>query len=249
MESTRQNTGIAASVGAAGAAGAAMLAGFTYVSIGQEQLSEYCLRSDIEYVDGLKADCYSREQLLAFGDRPVLGRNGEAIAMSLAHPSDDTEGLSVARNCAAYTGMADKGYYAMSSREMRRERYFERACGTLKALANARKPKVSYFDNETLTKSDVVRFADGRPFVFSESAITEPVDTEIEKSEDGAWQLKSDGHTAILQEIIHADFNRDNNGDILVNVVLSVDDGTAQSGRIGFLEKTSPDAAPVFTPA
>jgi len=244
MTSSRQNTGLTAAIGIAGAAGAAIVAGATYIS-GDTDV-EICLKTDVAFIEGMSKGCYAKPELLALGDNAVLDSNGKEVTLSLSHPTDDLQGLAIARTCAKYDGLVGGKYYPLSSREIRRELYFKRACGALRLMTDANVPEETFFNGGAASQFDMDSLAKGPPFRMVESAIEDGLPSVLEKTKEGWWTLQTEGQVATLQEIAHADFNRDGFGDILTFVSIDVTDGSAQIGRLGLLQKASENSAVIF---
>ena len=247
MSNLRQHTGRAASIGAVGTASAALLAGGAYLYAGKEADIEVCLKTDVSFVEGLEAGCYSKKELSAFGEKSVLDAKGAPVAISLAHPTDDVQGLSIARNCGDYDQLLEKEFFPMSSREIRREQYFKRACGVLRALLSAREVEENYFAKQAMSQADMTSLAEGPPFRIAEALEANSIALALEKGEDGTWRMETEGQFAKFQEFAFADFNQDGIGDILAYVSINVREGTAQTGHLGLIEKTAADAEITFT--
>lgn len=247
MSKLGQNTGRAASIGAIGTAGAAFLAGATYLYAGKEADIEVCLKADVPFVEGMTAGCYSKKELSAFSNKPVFNAKGAPLVISLAHPTDDLQGLSIARSCSEYDRLRASEYFPMSSREIRREQYFKRACGTLRLLLDSREAKENFFAGSAMSQAEMTSLAEGPPFRMAEALEIEDVSAALTKTEDGKWRMETEGQFATFQEIAFADFNRDGIGDFLVFVSINVRAATAQTGRIGLIEKAAPDAEITFT--
>ncbi len=232
---------------------------------------EICLQTDAPFFEGAKAGCFGKDALSKWGEAHVLDNRGRAVTLNLAHPTDFLAELEVVRNCSAYQKLTKEGWYAASTREMRREAYFNRACGTLGYLQKAGKPEKGYFKENGLSFEDTKSLMEVPPFrivedpvksVSAESAevtknlkpfkdidpdkklklLESEVSEAIVKSEVGVWSLEASGQKARVQELAYADFNADGVGDILVFIQISAVEATASIGQVGYLEKKSEDS-------
>lgn len=205
-----------------------------------------CLKTDIPLIEGADKRCFTRSEIAALADRRVLDSQGAPAEVELSHPRDVARAPETAATCRRYESLAGEGWYALSSRDMRREAYFRRACGALAFLERARKPDVTYFEDGALSEADVDSLAGTSPFRIGPAVEPGARETTIEKDPDGTWRLISDGQIALLQEIAHADFDGDGRGDMLVFVAMRVEGATAAASMAGLLEKASAAGPVVF---
>ena len=239
-----------AGLGTAGAAGAAVL---TTISLKHTEADhepaallkqpglEICLRTKIPFFEKAGVGCFRKSDLAKLRDAPVLNDAGAPVTMNMSHPTDFNRDMKVARNCADYRKMSKDEWYAASSREMRRERYFERACGVLTYLMAAEEATVSHFKDGRIKENDILSFSSGPPVKITSGSESEGGEVTVDQIGDGVWRLSAIGQQARVREIAHADFNGDGVGDMLVFVAINVVDGTASAGSVGYLEKTEPD--------
>ena len=223
---------------------------------------EVCLKTDIAMIDGLAPGCYPRAALAAFRDRPVFDARGLAAALSLAHPTDAMAPLAIVRTCAEYREKSADGWFAFSSRAMRREAFFRRACGVLDMLAWSRDPDASYFEEGAAALADIEALAASGAFGLAEGSPKAPPGSttstddaapaiSVRADAPGVWALSwAEDRAAVVQEIAHADFNADGAGDILVFIALGARGATglAAASRLGFLEKVDAEGPARFTP-
>ncbi len=210
---------------------------------------EICLRLDL----GLGADarCVAREDLPSLLDRALNDASGGPAEMTLASPTDNSA-APVVRNCRNYLALRQKGYFAATSMDMRREAFFNRACGAIKALAKASTPSSSNFPNNRLSKEDAKTLARSGQFRFgpddsAPQAAAQSLDLGVDQPGEGIWRYSTGTEEVTLQEIAFADFNGDRIGDILVFVNVAASGGTASAGILGYVEKTSAAAPPSFS--
>ena len=237
---------------------------------------EVCLRTGLKFFGDAKAACMSKAALRKWRVAPVLDNRGRAVSLQLAHPTDYARPLEAVSNCQTYRTLTKEGWYAASTREMRREAFFERACGALDYLLKARPMKMSYFAEGALSAGDAEAVAAGKPFGFvggppSPSPSEGDVQAETNdapkgdaqdltvaeesgsavrlagKAAAGVWRLSRGEQSAQIQEIAHADFNDDGFGDVLVYVTLGVSGASARTGLVGLVEKTAADAPARFS--
>ena len=198
---------------------------------------EICLLVDAPMIEGAAKGCYSPSGTAEMADAAVLDDDAEPVRLSLAHPTDDARALAVAENCRRYRELTSEGWYALSGREMRREAYFERACGMLSLIERARSADVTYFKNNGMSEEDARSLAQNGGFAIgprSEGNSSTPV---VEQAGEHRWSIDTGGSVAVLQELAHADFNGDSRGDILTFVTIRAKEGTAHASRLGVLDK------------
>ncbi|MEL7485645.1 MAG: hypothetical protein AAGJ87_00350 [Pseudomonadota bacterium] len=242
---------IFAGIGAAGAAGAAVVTGLTMrhadedpgaLTLIADPETEICLRTDLKFFAGAKRGCVDKAEIGRWRTAPVLDDRGAPVELNMSHPTDFQRDFEAVKSCGQYRRREGDGWYAGSTREMRREAFFERACGVISFLLDARAPSETFFQDGALTIADVRSLGEGPPFRIAPSADAVDAVMDAAAAEDGVWGLSSGEQYARIQEIAHADFNGDGAGDILTFVTVGVEGATASAGTVGFLEKTSADA-------
>jgi len=194
-----------------------------------------CLKTKIAFAAGADKGCYSRDEIAALMNAPLLDDAGAPATVDLSHPTDYDRPQATAATCADWRRLTGEGWYALSTREMRREAWFVRAGGTLALLEGARRPDLSHFAGGDASKTDIESLAEAAPFAIGETSAAAPM--SVAKSGDAEWRLSGDGQYAVIQEIAHADFNADGLGDVLVFVSIGAEGGTATVSDTGFLEK------------
>ena len=251
-----------ATISMAGAAGAALVTGvviqspnFTGSDVPAIELweasdpdTEVCLRSNLQFFENARRGCSKKGDIAGWSGAPVLDNRGAAVLLSLSHPTDFTRDDQIIRTCAGFTRFNEAGWYAASTSEMRREAYFQRACGALTYLLAAQKPENSYFERGKASAEDIQSFSKGPPFRIAPRAAL-PAESDpatVSEGEDGIWKVAAGDQQAQVQEIAHADFNDDGLGDILAYVALGVRGASARAGQIGLLEKKSETGAVRF---
>ncbi|MGE0408103.1 MAG: hypothetical protein AB7P23_02440 [Amphiplicatus sp.] len=205
-----------------------------------------CLKADIPFVEGATKRCYTPAEAAALADRPVLDEQNQHVRISLSHPTDLERGLETAGTCAEYRTLKNAGWYALSTREMRREAVFERACGVIAMLEQAQPAEVSYFENDALSKADLRSLSDHARFGFGPEDDRPGGGVEISTLGDGVWLIAEGDQRARIEEIAHADFTTDGRADMLVFVTVSVKDGTATASRVGLLDKPAATGPVMF---
>lgn len=198
-----------------------------------------CFARDLPLIKGADKDCYKPAEIASLAQKPVLDATGAEATVSLS--SDNTGGMQIAHNCAQFRTMEAAGWYALSTKDMRHEAVFQRACGVLAMLEKAQPAKTNFFKTG-LTEADMKSLAEGAPFRFGPE-FEMPSPAAVAKAGQ-SWKLSSAEETATIEEIAHADFNGDGRGDIVVFVTLGPVGGTATASEVGILEKPS-EAGPV----
>lgn len=206
--------------------------------------SEICLKGDLDLFEGVSAKCFSRDELLALRDRLVVDIEGRPVAVSMSHPTDMSVPAADCRTCRDYSEMSFDGWYALSSREMRREAYFVRACGILAALANAQPASSTYFSNGSPEAEEVALFAG--TMKLGEAGPSE--DIHVEKAPGAIWHISSGDMNWRIHEIANADFDNDGVEEIMIFTAGAPEGGTAAFYNAGLLEKDAAGAALAFTP-
>lgn len=202
-----------------------------------------CLGTDVGAPDG--ARCYSPQEIAAFAESPVFDDGGEAVNLRLSLPGDEAHGLEAVRTCEEYEARLREGWRALSSREMRREAFFTRACGVRALLMKAQPAQTSYFASGECSEADIRSLVAGAPFRIGKEA-GEDAPADVVRAGAGEWRISAGGQTMLLQEIAHADFNADQRGDMLVYIQIAAEGATAQTGTVGFLDKEAADGPVVF---
>ncbi len=203
--------------------------------------TKICLHADIGIAEANRSGCYTRREFSAMASSPVRDAEGQPVKVSLAHPTDYERDASVATTCAEYRGLTEAGWYTLASSEMKREAYFQRACGVLSMLERARTPDLSYFADGHMHDSDAQSLATAAPFGVGAEEGIPAAPARVAAGGEGAWTLEGGDQKARMQEIAHADFNADGLGDMLVFVALSVEGGTATASEVGLIVKRAAD--------
>lgn len=217
--------------------GAAPLRASTSPARAEDSDPMICLRADIGVAEARNGGCYARRDFAAMASSPVRDTEGTPVKVSLAHPTDYERDASVAATCAEYRGLTEAGWYALATSEMKREAFFQRACGVLSMLERARAPDLSHFVNGRMGDADARSLALAAPFGFGGDENAPAVPATMAPRGEGAWGLEGGDQKAVVQEIAHADFNADGLGDMLVFVSLSVEGGTATAAEVGLVVK------------
>ena len=244
---------IAAGVGAAAAAGAAIFGAVTLTRsvkepTPQEEAEAFtvCLKADIAFVKDASKKCYAPAEAAALAEHPVLDDAGAPAIVALSSPNEGSRDVEEVGTCAQYRAFTRDGWYAASSAEMRREAFFQRACGVLDMVEQARAPQVSYFKDGELADADMSSLAETFEFRIGPAPAPPAPPTSVSAVSMGVWLFESGDQTARLQEIAHADFDGDGRGDMLVFVTVTVKDATATASLVGRLDKPSEDGPVLF---
>ena len=202
-----------------------------------------CVASHVVLVEGMTRDCLTSAEFDALRDRAVIGGDGAPVEVNLAAPAGDK---AVIRTCADYDASVARGWYALTSADMRREEYFKRACGALSMLVKAAPAATSHFTGGAADISDIRSMANAEATGIGEVEPSAPID--IAEIEDGIWKIVIGQGETMVYEIAHADFTGDGVGEILAYVSTGVADGTARAGSIGMLEKSAAGGPCTFQP-
>ncbi len=203
-----------------------------------------CVESNLALVEGMRAACYGRAQYEAMRDRAVIGGDGAPVRLSLAHPTDAAVPAAMASTCAEYDSLVAEGWGALSGADMRREAFFQRACGALTLLVSASPARDSHFAGGKAAPEDVRSMAQGDAIAFGEAAPAAAID--VVNAGKGVWKLSIGQGETIIYEIAHANFTGDGLGEILAYLSVGAAGGTARAGSIGLIEKPAANGPCVF---
>lgn len=202
-----------------------------------------CIESNVRLVEGMSPGCRSLAQIEALRDRAVIDGDGGAISVNLAAPDAGGDDAT-ARTCSEFDALTEKGWYALSGADMRREEYFNRACGALSYLAAAAPAQSTHFAGGKASAEDIRSMAMEEATGFGEAEPSTAVN--VNEIEDRVWKVEIGQGETMVYEIAHADFTGDGLGEILAYVSVGGAGGTARTGTIGLLEKSSDGGACVF---
>lgn len=239
--------------GALGAAGLAAVVGLAVLNRDGEAPDaaidgadvQICLKSDMTFFEGADARCYARSELLELRDRPVIDQDGQKVVVAMSDSDDAAAAPAQYSTCRDYDAARRADRYARTTREMRREAYFIRACGALELLLRARPAETSHF-------------ADGSPSAAEMTALSEdgllrlgpdpaPVPADIEKTGPAEWRIDYADQRVMLQEIANADFDGDGVEEILAFLLAAPQNGTASVSAVALIEKDSADGPATLT--
>ncbi|PQA89452.1 hypothetical protein [Hyphococcus luteus] len=206
---------------------------------------ELCLKGDFAFFADIPAGCYSYEQIRNMANAPLVDRRGAKVTVNMTHPTDMSAAPVEVGNCRDYRKARFGGWYAPTSRDMRREAYFIRACGTLAMLSEAQEAKHAYFDNGSPRSGEIADLA--AKMTFGEMSPT-PGDVRVKKEQGHVWRISAGDISIAIHEIANADFDNDGVEEILAFMAGAPQGGTAAFYEAGLLEKDAPEAALAFTP-
>lgn len=208
------------------------------VAVVAENGAPICLKSDIALWKGVEQECLSPSQVSALWDRQVMMR-GEPAAVELTHPSDPAVEPAECRTCRQYKAKRWSGWFAMTSRDMRREAAFIYACGTLSLLEQAAPANESYFENGSPGAGDMNALAPVLLLRLTDTNAYKPVDIDVARISDSEWRLSASDYAGIAREVANADFTGDGVEDVLVFLYGAPVDGTAALSSVAILQKPS----------
>ncbi len=240
---------------AAGAAGAALVIGVPTLhdnipnfvrEAGEITAYTICLKNDLPLFEGESKGCYGPADIARLKDLPVLDNSGAPVSYKLAHPTDHSDDLRTCTTCREYNEWSWDGWYAPTSREMRREAYFRRACGVIDVIASTREPEVSYFGDDGLNATELAAISPAGLLAFSSGVNPLASQYDVSSAGLGVWTLTQDGQIVVLSEIAYADFDGDRIEDILVFISAGPDDSALRVVDFGLLRRLGEDDSITF---
>jgi hypothetical protein len=236
-----------------GAAGAAATAIFTQPfrdadetqSNGDRGAYEVCLKTQMPLFEKASAKCYGHEALLALMDERILDLQGNPVTATMTHPSDMSVPSRNLNTCRDYRELSFDGWYAATTREMRREGYFVRACGALSAMFDAQAAGREYFTNGS-PESEEVASLKGVLRIGETAADIDAV--VVEQPGAFQWRIAADSQFVEIQELANADFDNDGIGEILVFLAGGTNGGSALFYDVGLIQKDAAEAPLEFSP-
>lgn len=241
---------IAMGAGAVGAAGIAVITppilnnNSTEEAIKESDQYSLCLKADLQLFKGADARCYNRKEIYSLLDKPLVNRDGASVSVRLTHPSDASIAPNDATTCRQYREYMFDGWFAMTSRDMRREGYFKRACGVLTALFEAQKASTQFFANGSPTDEEIAGLA---PTMRMGEASNLAESISVSRSDGYRWEINIGEQTVFLTELANADFDNDGIEEILGYSAGVMAGGSARFYHVGLIEKDNADAPLRFT--
>ncbi|MEM9495037.1 MAG: hypothetical protein AAGA09_03460 [Pseudomonadota bacterium] len=203
---------------------------------------EICLTADAPFFKDETAGCYDRDDVDRLRDLKLLSPSGAQITMMMAHPTDYDLEPAPCATCREYAASLAEGWYAPTTRDIRREAFFQRACGFIDMLATAEAPREPFFGGRDLSADDVeiiaraVAFGDPRDGQATSSAEKDQEEAEAVQADDGRWTMNArDERVLVVSELARADFDGDGVEDVLVFLTSGYEDGSARVVDLGLL--------------
>ncbi len=210
--------------------------------------AEICLGADIAFLPGDQTGCIKRSRIAEWEKAPLIDAERGPLVISMSHPTDVGRDAVACTTCSDFKELRLEGWYASTSREMRREALFVRACSVIGALRHAQAAEISYFDENGLEPGDVASLAaDKLLHVGADPAVT-PGDPEIARTGPSSWRISAGDQTVRVDEVALADFDGDDIAEILALFFAGPDRATARITDMALLEKDAASAALAVTP-
>ena len=206
-----------------------------------------CLRKRLRFFQNVEGVCFSQSDLATLRDAPVTDNSGMPVDLTMVHPTSLTTPEASVSTCSDFLKYADEGWFAMSSRDQRREAYFKRACSVILAMERAQKPDALYFEGGALHKEDVEAILANNVFYVGET-FEDIQPGEIVRSENSDWTALIGENEIFLEELATADFDGDTIAEILVFMQIEPIEGTADFHSVGIVNKDTASQSPVFAP-
>lgn len=209
---------------------------------------EVCLKGDLPFIAGDQSGCHARSDFSQWRKRPINDPSSGELRMTMSSPRDASMPTKEVRTCREFSERKYDGWFAMTSRDMRREAFFVRACGVIEMLAKSRTADVSYFENDTVSTGDVATISADQFVRLGSDPATTPGNPDIEKTGAGAWRVSVSGQTSYFNEIAALDFDEDGILEILAFFSAGPDAATARISQLVLLEKDTMDVQVSVTP-
>ena len=210
--------------------------------------SEVCLLKDISFLPGDQDGCFARSALAQWESTPLVDPERGALALSMTHPTDASRDVAVCTTCREFREYRFDGWYALSSRDMRREAFFVRACGVIEMLRYAQAADQSYFADDGLEAGEAASLAAEHLLQLGDDPAIAPGNPEIDRIGPSSWRVVAGGQTVRIEEIAMADFDTDGRAEILAFLTAGPTDATARVFDVVLLEKDSADAGVSLSP-
>ena len=210
-----------------------------------------CVTGDIG-VSVAPGTCLDPGDLDALLDKPVQQGPNQGAELKMTDPKDMSKQASVV-TCRDYDARKAQDWFAMSNLDMAKEGWFQRTCGTLVLLKEARPASRSYLDDPDSGLSDpklisagILPSADEGLASLGGKTIGDLVASgavKINSAEKRRLDLTYDGVRAVYEEIARGDFDHDGVEDILVFMGVHSTGGTMKWYQHLGLSRKSPGGA------
>ncbi len=182
--------------------------------------------------------CVSRKVLLEGAEQKMheqsaSGDNRE-MSVSMGHPTDFEKPTERVKTCHRFAMLKRDGWGGVSSVDMADEAHFDAKCGIVELAKRAELPADTSFVTGQLTREhlEALAIADWPNIGGDDNSST----ALVTKQGEGVWLAEYGVMFAVLSEIAHADFNKDGHGDMLVFLLASPMDGSAQISYYALIE-------------
>jgi hypothetical protein len=184
-----------------------------------------CITGDIGVGGVEPGTCLNPGELDALLDKPVQQGPNRSAAFKMTDPDDMSKQANVA-TCRDYETRKKEDWYALSNLDLAKEGWFQRTCGTIALLEDARPSKRSYLDDPDAGLSDpklisasILPSADEGLASVSDKTLADLVaggSVKINSASRRQLDLTYEGLRAVYDEIARGDFDHDGVEDILV---------------------------------
>lgn len=215
-------------------------------NINKDELIEYIekvseIENKLEFINGLKFIdttlvshnlSVDNVENLYLKDVKTGSQDG---GLELTNPEDETKTIEV-RNCRDFFKYINKGYYAMTTYDMKDESYFNETCDIIRAIENIKPAKVSYMKKIGILdleywSDDIVSFLGSEEdhLKYKGMSIKELVasgEFKIKKTTSNSIQWEFGGNGQYIAELLKGDLNNDDIEDILIFNYIFATEGT-----------------------
>jgi hypothetical protein len=183
-------------------------------------------------------ECVTRKVLLADAEHKMLEQissgDSREMSVSMGHPTDFKKPTEKVTTCHQFARLKRAGWGGVSSVDMADEAHFDARCGIVELAKRAELPEDSGFLTGQLTREHLEALDTADWPNIGEDENKDAV--LVTRQGDGVWLSEYGVMFAVLSEIAHADFNKDGHGDLLVFLLASPVDGTAQISYYALIE-------------
>ncbi len=209
-----------------------------------------CLMEPLKFVDAPEQLCFSADELASLYDYEVLQGGGKVAVVRLSHPTEDNQQQHIS-TCRKYVDKSAEGWYALTTKDMAMQGYFESTCSLLTYLEQGQSatqgklPEVgTLFASLQLLPTSVIpefRPAEKRAQIEQQDgatldALVQSEEVLIEDTGPHHLVLSNERVVVRLEEMARGDFTQDGWEDTLMVAHVRAKQGTARTTLLFVVE-------------